>query len=116
MRATASVDSGSMSIRHPPSSTVPLGAALGRSEPLGRLMQRLRASNECFEALRPLLPPALLGQMRPGPLDDEGWSVLVANGAAAAKLRQMLPVLEKALLAQRGQATPIRVKVLPRTG
>jgi hypothetical protein len=103
-----------MSIRHPPSSTVPLGTVLGRSEPLGRLMQRLRESNECFEALRPLLPPALLEQLRPGPLDDQGWSLLVANGAAAAKLRQMLPALEAALLARRGQVTPIRVKVLPR--
>jgi hypothetical protein len=104
-----------MSIRQPPSSTLPLGTVLGRSEPLGRLMQRLRASNECLEALRPLLPPALLGQTRPGPLDDEGWSLLVANGAAAAKLRQMLPVLERALLAHRGQATPIRIKILPRS-
>ena len=92
---------------------MPLGSALGQSEPLARLMQRLRASNECFNAVRALLPPGLLAQVRPGPLDDTGWSLLVSNGAAAAKLRQMLPRLEEVLLQSRGQATPIRVRIQP---
>ena len=98
----------------PPSKpTLPLGAALGQSEPLARLMQRLRASHQCLEAVRAMLPPGLVEQVRPGPLDDNGWSMLVSNGAAAAKLRQMLPRLEAALLAQRHQATTIRVKIQP---
>jgi len=92
---------------------MPLGSALGQSEPLARLMQRLRASNECFNAVRALLPPGLLAQVRPGPLDDSGWSLLVSNGAGAAKLRQMLPRLEEVLLQSRGQPTPIRVRIQP---
>ena len=47
----------------------------------------------------------------PGPVDDEGWSLLAANAAVAAKLRQLKPRLE-ALLQERGwQVSSIRIKV-----
>ena len=39
-------------------------------------------------------------ELRPGPLDEAGWTLLVPGGAAAAKLRQLRPALEAALNAK----------------
>ncbi len=89
--------------------------ALARSEPLGRLLQRLRESQARFDAVRGVLPAGLRDCVRPGPLDDEGWALLADHGAAAAKLRQLLPRLELALRAKGWQGTAIRVRVQPRT-
>jgi hypothetical protein len=57
------------------------------------------------------MPLALRESVRAGPLDDEGWSLLVDNAAAAAKLRQMLPELAAELLAKGWQELPIRLRV-----
>ena len=77
--------------------TLALGEALGRSEPLGNLLQRLQASRARFDAIAALLPEPLRAEVRPGPLDDAGWSLLVSGGAAASKLRQMAPQLDAEL-------------------
>ncbi len=90
---------------------VPLTAALQGSEPLAGLLHRIRQSQARLDAIAPLLPPALRQAVRPGPLDDAGWSLLVANSAAAAKLRQMLPQLQAGLLAHGWPAVEIRLKV-----
>ena len=97
---------------HAPGS-LPLHDALARSDPLRGLLQRLQASNECFEIVRGLLPPGLREQTRPGPLDAEHWVLLVPSGAAAAKLRQLLPRLQEALGARGRQPAAIKVKVQP---
>ncbi|MEW6098154.1 MAG: DciA family protein [Pseudomonadota bacterium] len=90
---------------------VPIGEALGRHGGLARLQQLVRESNERFEAIRPLLPAPLARHVKPGPIDEEGWSLLAPNGAVAAKLRQLQPRME-ALLKHRGwQVTAIRIKV-----
>ena len=90
---------------------LPIGAALARSEALASLRDRLRESDERFDAVRSLLPPALVAHVRPGPVDDAGWSLLAANSAVAAKLRQLQPWLE-AVLARRGVTVPvIHIKV-----
>ena len=94
--------------------TVGIDSALDASAPLARLLERVRESRARFETISALVSPALLQQMRPGPLDDEGWSLLVANGAAAAKLRQLLPRLQETLAARGWPGPPIRVKVAPR--
>ncbi len=92
-----------------------VAAALGGSEALAGLMQRVRDSKARLEAVRALLPPGLQDDIRAGPLDDSAWVLLVCNAAAAAKLRQLLPALE-AELRQRGwPGPPIRIKVLPRS-
>ncbi|HYN58757.1 MAG TPA: hypothetical protein VET87_04280 [Rubrivivax sp.] len=91
--------------------TFALGAALDQSQALARLLQRLQESRARFAAVREQLPDALRDQVRPGPLDDEGWSLLVPHGAAASKLRQLLPTLEATLLAQGLQVTSIRIRV-----
>jgi hypothetical protein len=90
---------------------LPLAAALRGSEPLTSLLQRLRQSQARLETIRPGLPEALWPAVQPGPVDDAGWSLLVSNPAAAAKLRQLLPQLQEQL-AQAGWAPlPIRLRV-----
>jgi hypothetical protein len=96
--------------------SLPLRDALQRSEPLGRLMQRLRASQACLDAVRSALPEGLRDQVRPGPLDEEGWSLLVPHGAAAAKVRQCLPTLLAALQAGGHGVSSIRVRIQPSAG
>ena len=88
-----------------------LGAALDQSVPLTSLLQRLQQSQARFDAIRSHLPDGLRDHVRPGPLDDTGWSLLVRSGSMAAKLRQLSPALEQALLAQGWQALPIRIRV-----
>ena len=104
-----------MADRKPPLPLTPgtwaLGAALDQSAPLTRLLQRLQESQARFAALQDLLPEALRAAVRPGPLDDSGWTLLVPGGAAASKLRQLLPALESELQARGHAPLPIRVRV-----
>lgn len=86
--------------------------AMRSSGALSRLRERLDESRRRFEAIRDLLPGALAEQAAPGPIDDDGaWTLLAANGSAAAKLRQLRPRIEERL-AERGWATQaMRVRV-----
>jgi hypothetical protein len=93
---------------------MPIAAALHASAPLGRLAERLRLSNSLFAAVAPALPPTLAAGVSPGPVDDEGWSLLCANAAIAAKLRQLVPHLESRLREAGTPVATIRVKVQPR--
>ena len=90
---------------------VSLASALSASDTLTSLGQRLRESQQRFETITPLLPAGLLRELRPGPIDDEGWSVLVSNAAVAAKVRHLLPHLNEALKARSFRDLPIRVRV-----
>ncbi len=101
-----------MSIRALADQTV--AAALGRSEPLTGLLQRMRESKARLEALTPLFPPGLADGVRAGPLDETAWVLLVSHAAAAAKLRQLLPAMEAALRERGFGGPPIKIKVLPR--
>jgi hypothetical protein len=85
--------------------------ALGRSEPLARLQQRMRDSNARFEAVRSVLPATLAAYVKPGPVDADGWSLLAANASVAAKLRQLLPRIENMLKTSGWEGTAIRIKV-----
>ena len=85
--------------------------ALLKSEPLASLRERIRDSQTRFDAVRGCFPPAMLGNIQPGPVDEAGWSLLVANAALAAKLRQYIPRLEAALKRQGLPVSEIRIKV-----
>ncbi len=82
-----------------------------RSSPLAQLRERLRDSAARFEAVRACLPAAMVPHVQPGPVDELGWSLLAANAAVAAKLRQCVPRLEEALKARGWDNTTIRIKV-----
>lgn len=90
---------------------MPVSEALRRSAPLTQLRARLQESADRFEAIRGALPGALARHVRPGPIDEEGWSLLVANAAVAAKLRQIKPHLEGLLREQGWQVSSIRIRV-----
>ena len=91
----------------------PLARAIETSEPLARLAQRMRESQQRFACVRDLLPEPLASQLRPGPVDADGWTLLASNPAAAAKLRQLVPELESRLTAEQFGGLRVRVKVLP---
>ncbi|HEV7577026.1 MAG TPA: DciA family protein [Caldimonas sp.] len=93
---------------------MPIAEALRASAPLGRLAERLRRSNALFAAIAPVVPPGLAAWVSAGPIDDEGWSLLCANAAVAAKLRQLVPHLEERLREVGEPVAAIRVKVQPR--
>jgi hypothetical protein len=101
------------SAERPPRSdiTLSLDEALSRSKPLARLADLLRDSAARYDAIRPLLPEAMVGHVRPGPVDELGWSLLVANAAVAAKLRQLKPRLEQALQERGWVGGELRIKI-----
>ncbi|NML17543.1 hypothetical protein [Azohydromonas caseinilytica] len=74
-----------------------LSKVLNEHAALQRLTQRLRESNQRFEVATRILPAALRQQLRAGPVDGEGWTLLAPNAAVAAKLRQLLPRIEQHL-------------------
>ena len=92
---------------------LPIADALRSSAALGRLAERMRQSNAAFEAVCPLLPHALAAQVRAGPIDEAGWSLLCPNAGVAAKLRQLVPRLEQHLHEKGVGVAAIRVKVQP---
>ena len=61
----------------PATKTLPLATALGQSEPLNSLLRRLHDSRERLATVAALLPDSLRPAVRPGPLDDAGWVLLV---------------------------------------
>jgi hypothetical protein len=77
------------------------------------LFQRVQESNARLARVRPLLPAALQSQVRAGPVDEAGWSLLASNAAVAAKLRHLLPLIDKALREAGWAPTAIRIKVQP---
>lgn len=90
---------------------LPIARALAGHEGLARLGRLLHESNRRMAVVLPALPGTLSRFVRPGPVDEEGWSLLAANAAVAAKLRHLQPHLE-AMLAEQGiQPHQIRIKV-----
>ena len=88
-----------------------LAEALRKSAPLADLRRRLKNSAICLEAIRPALPVGLQSQVEAGPIDTEGWTLLAANAAVAAKLKQLRPRLEEALILNRCAASIVRIKL-----
>ncbi len=102
-----------MSPKPPPlvPDTLPVAEALRRGAPLVQLRARLQDSADRFEAVRVALPGTLARHVKPGPVDEEGWSLLADNAAVAAKLRQIRPRLESLLQQQGWQVSSIRIRV-----
>ena len=96
-------------------SALPLEEALARSAPLLALRTRVAGSNARFEAIRGVVPEGLQAHLRPGPLDELGWSLLASNAAVAAKLRQLQPRLEQTLRDAGCVPASVRIKVVPST-
>ncbi|WP_077033854.1 hypothetical protein [Pelomonas sp. KK5] len=91
----------------------PIAQALGGSGSLARLGLLLQESNRRMAIVEPCLPGALKRFVKPGPIDEEGWTVLAANAAVAAKLRQLQPRLEQLIAEQGLLPSKVRIKLLP---
>jgi predicted DCC family thiol-disulfide oxidoreductase YuxK len=96
--------------------TLAIRDAMGGSQALERLTQRLRESRLRLADLAAVLPPPLRDQVRSGTIDDQRWTLLAANAAAAAKLRNLLPLLADRLAAQGWPQRELRVKTLGAAG
>jgi len=98
-------------IRRPPS-TLTIHQAAGNSPSLARLSELVRESNDRLKAIEPLLPEALRPAVKAGPIEGESWCLLVSSNAAAAKIRQLLPLIQTHLLGKGWKVTSIRLKIL----
>lgn len=101
-----------MASKQPPMSTS-VAQALEGNATLSGLLAGHRRAQACFMAISPGLAPPLRKQLRAGPIDGTSWTILAANSAAAAKLRQSVPMLLSALLAHGETIAEIRIKVAP---
>lgn len=90
---------------------VTLHQAAEESPTLARLAQLARESGERLKAIESSIPAPLRASIRPGPIDGTSWCLLVDSSAAAAKLRQLLPVLQEKLSSRGWEVSAIRLKV-----
>ncbi|MFZ2388943.1 MAG: hypothetical protein WAW69_14185 [Polaromonas sp.] len=86
--------------------------AIGNSPSLARLTQLVQESNAMLKAIEPLLPETLRSAVKAGPIDGESWCLLVNGNAAAAKTRQLIPLIQTRLLRQGWKVNSIRLKIL----
>ena len=94
------------------SQTLTVLEAAGNSPSLLRLTALAQESNDRLKAIEPLIPETLRLALRAGPIDGESWCLLVNGNAAAAKIRQLIPVIQASLLRQGWKVASIRLKVL----
>jgi len=86
--------------------------AAENSPSLTRLAKLVQESNNRLKAIESLIPETLRPAVMAGPINDESWCLLVSGNAAAAKIRQLLPLIQAHLLAKGWKATAIRLKIL----
>jgi len=94
-----------------PKAPLTIEQALKEAPTLARLAGLARESADRLASIQPLLPPGLRHNLQAGPIEDGTWCLLVPNGAAAAKLRQLLPALQAHLRSKGWQVNAIRLKV-----
>lgn len=95
-----------------PLSGTPVMTAIEQSGTLAGLLQLQKQSAHYLNIIQSLLPTALGAQIKAGPIDQNGWCLLVQHNAAAAKLRQLLPAISAHLRAKGHPVNEIRVKVM----
>jgi hypothetical protein len=101
---------------HPRSALAPraitVQQALEDSPALARLADLVRQSGVRLDAVQSLIPPSLRTSVKAGPLDGKAWCLLVTGNAAAAKIRQLLPLIMSRLADCGLEVTGIRLKIL----
>lgn len=90
---------------------VSLQQAAEGSPTLGSLMARARDASARLKAVEGLIPPAMRPAVQAGPAEGDVWCMLVKGSAAAAKLRQLSPMLVTRLKNRGWDVATIRIKV-----
>jgi hypothetical protein len=85
--------------------------ATQESETLNRLCELARESALRLKSIESLIPGTLRSSVQAGPIEGPVWCLLMANNAAAAKIKQLLPALEAHLRSKGWEVTAIRLKV-----
>ena len=101
-----------MSTNIPPLVAVSAHDAAQNAPTLVHLAKLGRESSDRLKAIEPLIPEALRSAVKAGPIDEKNWCLLVSSNAAAAKIRQLRPLLEGRLLAEGWKVNSIRLKIL----
>lgn len=101
-----------MDSTHRPLRAVTFSQAVENSPSLSRLAGLVRESNDRLKAIEPLIPEPLRSAIQAGPIDDGVWCLLVSSNAAAAKVRQLLPLMQTRLIDKGWKVTSIRLKIL----
>ena len=84
------------------------------SPTLANLAARARDAGERLAAVQDLIPPEMRPAIQPGPAEGDVWCMLVNGSAAAAKLRQLAPMLQARLKSRGWEVGTIRIKVMSR--
>jgi hypothetical protein len=82
------------------------------SATLGLLAKQVRQSSDRLKTILPLIPEPLRAAVQAGPIDGDTWCLLVSSNAAAAKLRQLSPLLLSNLTGKGVKVNSIRLKIL----
>jgi hypothetical protein len=88
---------------------LPVARALAAHAGLAQLTQMARDAQGRLLTVQALVPVALRPSLMAGAVDEAGWTLLVTSASAAAKLRQLRPFLESALLQRHGPGE-LRIK------
>lgn len=86
--------------------------AVQDSPALGHLAILVQDSSARLKAIESLIPESMRSAVKAGPIDGESWCLLVNGNAAAAKLRQLMPLIQARLLGKGWKVTSIRLKIL----
>ena len=76
------------------------------------LAMQVKESANRLRSIQSLIPEALRAAVQSGPIEGDTWCLLVTSNAAAAKLRQLVPIFLTSFYRQEIKVTSIRLKVL----
>ena len=76
------------------------------------LAGQVKESSDRLKTIQSLIPEALRPAIQAGPIDGDAWCLLVTGNAAAAKLRQLSPLILSKLTNKGVKVNSIRLKIL----
>ncbi len=91
--------------------SVTLLQATQESPMLARLSSLTADSVARLKAIESLIPDNLRAAIKPGPIEEATWCLIVNNNATAAKIRQLLPAFQAHLRTKGWEVNSIRLKV-----
>ncbi len=91
-----------------------LQQAADESPTLAGLLARAHDASRRLKAVEELIPAEMRPAVQAGPAEGDVWCLLVNGSAAAAKLRQLSPMLVARLNARGWEVASIRIKVQTR--